>query len=394
MECQVQAPSLAYETPSLRQILTLSSFCMSLNVLHDVVDSLLHVGLLAQLVLGAVFGSPLANLLPEEVQKTVQALGYLGLLLLVFEGGMATRLDILSGPKMFLLAFVTGTIGILMPIALSMILLPFAFSFTFLESFVVSVSLSSTSLGTILAVITASGSSKDEGEKCSIPSGSTQHLPPGDTANGGSDHVQRLDAFLPVHSTEHMEPTQHTSGFVNTRVGTILIGAAMLADIVVLVLSSVIHSLGAVADANAPVSAWPIARPFITSFLLIGCTVLSVRFIAKPVISQGFGLQNRTCIMSKLRNLFRPLWPQIGMLLWLAILSAFVSISDEIDSTDLIGAFCAGAFLVYSYKARPEGAYLSWDPARAFSAVKLVMCEYRLLMSRNENTGGMPHKYL
>ncbi|PWN34702.1 uncharacterized protein FA14DRAFT_167294 [Meira miltonrushii] len=364
MECLNQAPSLAYEAPSLQVILTLSALLFGINVLHDVIDDLLHVGLLAQLILGAVFGAPLANILPSEVQKAVQALGYLGLLLLVFEGGMTTRLDILSSPKTLILAFVTGTIGILMPIALSMILLPFAYSFTYLESFVVGVSLSSTSLGTTLAVIGTASPKEDEKEKKN----------PGNNNDIGMPILGDGQLDTPAVTSTDISATQNEqrlSGIMNTRIGTILIGAALLDDIVALVLSSVVQSLGSIAI-------WPVIRPFMSSFLLILGTVVLVRFVIKPLAPFSIRICNQSQRVHSFLAKFHTFWPRLGMLLWLAIICAFVSIADKIDSTDLIGAFCAGAFMIYAYKALPARSFKRLDPFHAFDEVKVIM--HRILV--------------
>jgi Kef-type K+ transport system membrane component KefB len=377
MECLNQAPSLAYEAPSLQVILTLSAFLIGINVLHDIIDDLLHVGLLAQLILGAVFGAPLANILPSEVQKSIQALGYLGLLLLVFEGGMTTRLDILSSPKTLILAFLTGTIGILMPIALSMILLPFAYSFTYLESFVVGVSLSSTSLGTTLAVIGTASPKKDEKEK-KDPIGDTdgirlQSIREVRLPSSSTDTPAANRAELPI-----TQNGQKLSGIMNTRIGTILIGAALLDDIIALVLSSVVRSLGSIANGKEQLKPWPIVRPFLSSFLLISGTVVLVRFVIKPLAPFSIRLQNHSQRVCGILAKFHLIWPRLGVLLWLAIICAFVSIADEIDSTDLIGAFCAGAFMIYAYKALPDRGFERLDPNHAFDEVKMIM--HRILV--------------
>jgi Kef-type K+ transport system membrane component KefB len=342
--CSNVAPSLSYVKPSLQTILTLSAFLLSLNVLHDVFDRLLYAGILAQVVLGAVFGAPLANILSADVQSAVQSLGYLGLLLLVYEGGRSTRLDILSSPSTFFLALATGLTGIAMPIVLSMVLLPFAFQYTFLQSFVVGAALSSTSLGTTLAVIsaTASASTDAQPEKGSLP----------DTRDDNA-------------AEQRQATTAEKQGFLDTRIGTILIGAALLDDIVALVLSSVIESLGGIQAGGGKLKVWPIVRPILTSILLLVGTILVARVVAKllpRLPRRGFNKR------------LHPYLPALGVTLWLAIVCAFISIADEIDSTDLIGTFCAGAFMVHVFDALrsssdPMTSVDAMNPDRAFYAV-------------------------
>jgi Kef-type K+ transport system membrane component KefB len=86
---------LPYETPSIIQLLTLGSFLVLLPAFKLIFQRLVFAGILGPLVLGIIYGVPLANILTHEWQETFLALGYLGLILLIFEGGMATRLDLL-----------------------------------------------------------------------------------------------------------------------------------------------------------------------------------------------------------------------------------------------------------------------------------------------------------
>ena len=57
-----------------------------LNAIRVVADYLVHAGVVAEIALGIIYGSPLASLLPLEWETTFTALGYLGLILVVFEG--------------------------------------------------------------------------------------------------------------------------------------------------------------------------------------------------------------------------------------------------------------------------------------------------------------------
>lgn len=77
---------LSYQEPSLVHLLVVGSFLYLLNVARVVADHLLYAGLVAEIALGIVYGSPLANTLPVEWETTFTALGYLGLILVVFEG--------------------------------------------------------------------------------------------------------------------------------------------------------------------------------------------------------------------------------------------------------------------------------------------------------------------
>lgn len=78
--------ALAYHEPGIQIILMQSSFLLVLNWVNALLDKLIYCGLIGQLLIGMAWGVPGANWLGLDVQKTVQQLGYLGLLLLVYEG--------------------------------------------------------------------------------------------------------------------------------------------------------------------------------------------------------------------------------------------------------------------------------------------------------------------
>lgn len=374
-QCVDRAPSLAYHEPSLQAILILSTFLVALNVFHDIVDALLHTGILAQLVLGAIFGAPLTDILPADVQSAIQMLGYLGLLLLVVEGGMSTRLDILSSPRTFLLAMVTGLTGIAMPIALSMALLPFAYRFTYLESFVVGASLSSTSLGTTLAVIQATMSSTSAHTQEKMQAQHQEQVSGQELAEVGQyDQPASSQSESQGQNAAKGLTTPNESGILNTRIGTILIGAALLDDIVALVLSSVIASLGKVLEGSGQLTPWSVVRPILTSILLLLGTIVAARFLFKPA-APWLARQIQRLSHTSTPVVFRSLWPQAGIMLWLAIVCAFISVADEIDSTTLIGAFCAGSFTVYAFGALQQSSSTSFkalNPLSAYESIHFV----------------------
>lgn len=51
-----------------------------------IADRLLYAGLLGEIVVGIIFGKPLGAILHDSWEQTFLALGYIGLLLIVFEG--------------------------------------------------------------------------------------------------------------------------------------------------------------------------------------------------------------------------------------------------------------------------------------------------------------------
>lgn len=67
-------------------ILVLTGFLLLLNGVNNFLDSILYCGLVGQVLVGILFGTPGAKLLSDTVETTVSNLGYLGLILLVYEG--------------------------------------------------------------------------------------------------------------------------------------------------------------------------------------------------------------------------------------------------------------------------------------------------------------------
>lgn len=80
------AASLPYHEPGLEDILILSAFLLALNLVNSVLDRTLYCGLVGQVFVGVAWGTPGAGWLSEPVEHAVVQLGYLGLIMIVFEG--------------------------------------------------------------------------------------------------------------------------------------------------------------------------------------------------------------------------------------------------------------------------------------------------------------------
>ena len=82
----MKSSTFVYEETPLIELLVLSSFIYLLNAFGSGLEKLLHAGLIAQIGVGIVYGPPLGNILPQNWLGSLQALGNLGLILLVFQG--------------------------------------------------------------------------------------------------------------------------------------------------------------------------------------------------------------------------------------------------------------------------------------------------------------------
>jgi len=80
------APPLPYHEPSPAHLLTLLSLFPALSFAEWAANRLLRAGLIGQVLIGLLYGAPVGNILPETWQEAFLALGYLGLVLIIFEG--------------------------------------------------------------------------------------------------------------------------------------------------------------------------------------------------------------------------------------------------------------------------------------------------------------------
>lgn len=79
-------PSLPYHEPDIVTILVCSSLLLLLNLVNAALDRLVYCGLLGQVFLGIAWGTPGTKWLSLEVEQVIVQLGYLGLILVVYEG--------------------------------------------------------------------------------------------------------------------------------------------------------------------------------------------------------------------------------------------------------------------------------------------------------------------
>ncbi|KAF7366376.1 putative Na(+)/H(+) antiporter GerT [Mycena sanguinolenta] len=143
--------TIAYTTPNVPTILTVGSFLYLINLAEAIFARFLNAGLLGSLCVGVLFGPEVSNILPEAIQSAVITIGYIGLLLIVFEAGLSTNLSLLF--ENILLSCTIALSGMFLPIGISMLLLRFGFGYHVLQSFAAGAALSSTSLGTTLTIL-------------------------------------------------------------------------------------------------------------------------------------------------------------------------------------------------------------------------------------------------
>jgi len=133
--------------------------------------------------------------------------------------------------------------------------------------------------------------------------------------------------------------------FSQTRVGTVLISAAILDDVCGLVLVSVIHQLRGLADGGGNLG-WIIGRPILASGLMAVLTPLIAKFILGPVF--------RGCIEAR----FARFKHVSNIVLMVLILCAFLAIAAYAGASVLFGSFLAGTVLSSLPSRHSEGPFV------------------------------------
>ncbi|GFF53566.1 hypothetical protein IFM46972_09810 [Aspergillus udagawae] len=217
--------ALAYHEPGIETILILTSFLLALNWVNALLDKLIYCGLIGQLLIGMAWGVPGANWIELDVQKTIQQLGYLGLLLLVYQGGLSTSFSQLKSN--FVLSSVVAITGVCVPMGLSFVLMSLL-SATPLQALAAGASLCSTSIGTTFTILS-------------------------------------------------------TTGLAKTRLGVVLGSAAMMDDVAGLVMVQIISNLGGASQESSfdPVV---VVRPILVAFGFALGLLLICRFVVAVVV--------------------------------------------------------------------------------------------------------------
>ncbi|CVK97072.1 related to Na+/H+ antiporter [Fusarium mangiferae] len=269
--------SLPYHEPSITVIAILSSFLLLLSLINYGLDKIAYCGLIGQIALGIAWGTPGAKWLSREVEDAIVQLGYLGLILLVFEGGLSTSFRSLKANLG--LSSIAATTGIVLPIGLSFAVMPML-NATPLQAFAAGAALCSTSLGTTFTIL-------------------------------------------------------GTSGLSATRLGVVLTSAAMMDDVIGLIMVQVISNLGG--DAFDAIT---VVRPVVVSLGFAIVIPVLCRFIVLPLTIRlnAFRNANPTSRISNVLAMSQTAFViHTGYLLGIVIGATFAGTSS------LLAAYIAGA---------------------------------------------------
>ncbi|KAM0199481.1 hypothetical protein ACHAPI_003242 [Fusarium lateritium] len=269
--------SLPYHEPSITTIAILSGFLLLLNLINHGLDKLAYCGLIGQVALGIAWGTPGAKWLSRDVEDAVVQLGYLGLILLVFEGGLSTSFKSLKANLG--LSSIVATTGILLPIGFTFAVMSML-NATPLQAFSAGAALCSTSLGTTFTIL-------------------------------------------------------GTSGLSATRLGVVLTSAAMMDDVIGLIMVQVISNLG-----GDTFDAITVVRPIMVSLAFAIVIPIMCRFIVVPVTTRlnSFREANPTSNISKALSL-----RQTAFVIHTAYLLGIVVGATFAGTSSLLAAYIAGA---------------------------------------------------
>lgn len=290
---------MSYNAPSLPHLILTAAFLTLLPVTSHLSALLTNTDILGPLTLGILWCSPFlpapAPLLPQAYLPFLSYLGYVGLLLLIFDAGISTPTSLLLDLRNLSASVLVGLTGILVPIALSIALFHGVFGFPVLTAFAAGAALCSTSLGTTVSLL--SGQMK------------------------------------------------------KSRVGAVLMSAALLDDVVGLVIAGVIENLVPDAEGGGDEGGveWrTIVRPvFVSVAYALGTPVLAIlarKALRSGKVRVGLGVRRRLAGTLKVTKAHVNLFVIIGTLI------AFVATSHLAGTSELFGAYLAGAFLGYVFE--------------------------------------------
>ncbi|OOF99064.1 hypothetical protein ASPCADRAFT_42440 [Aspergillus carbonarius ITEM 5010] len=265
--------ALPYEEPSISTVLNQTGFLLVLNLINVCLDKLLYCGLIGQLFIGILWGTPGAKWLDRDTETVIQQLGYLGLIMLVYEGGLSTSLP--SVRANLWLSIAVALTGIGTPMALSFILMELV-SATPLQAFAAGAALSATSLGTTFTILS-------------------------------------------------------TTGLIKTRLGTVTTSAAMLDDVVGLVMVQIITNIGGSSDSFSAVT---VIRPVFVSIGFGVGVVLGCRLCIRPILRIIFAKRDKLPAFTKTI--------QFAFLAYTCLLIGLVAGATYAGTSNLFAAYLAG----------------------------------------------------
>ncbi|KKF95728.1 hypothetical protein CFO_g1937 [Ceratocystis platani] len=277
---------IEYLEPNLVEILIFISFFFLLSISEWISSKVFKVGPIGQMIVGMLYGVPIGNILTIPMQQVFVGLGYIGLVLIMFEGGLTLNLDSMKGH--YRIVIFSGTVALMVPMAVSFGFLYAGLDYGAVETFIVGAALSATSLS---------------------------------------------HTFLVIHTVVK------DYDFSRTRIGTILIGAVVLNDMVGLVTSpETDHEKKSLATA--------IWRPIVAAIGIAIVMPLLTKYLFGPVF----------------RWYVEPYFVRFkhvsNITLMVFTLAAFMTLASYCGTSMLFGAFVGGLVLSRLPCIHPDAPFM------------------------------------
>jgi Kef-type K+ transport system membrane component KefB len=354
MTSDVSSAALSYHEPGIVTILIQASFLLLLNCVNYVLDRIVYCGLIGQILIGIAWGTPGSRWLGPESEQVVVQLGYLGLVLLVYEGISTVMVGIIDHAprsKVFITLLCPHPLGWtsldslhfcaynnlscvdVLPSMSSQFRPHFSFSFFTLTKLLTGGL--STSFPSLKANLTLSTFIALTGIAIPIALSFTlQGLT-------GATPLQSFAAGAALCSTSlgTTFTILGTSGLTNTRLGTVLTSAAMMDDVVGLVMVQVISNLG---SSKLSFDAVTVVKPVFVSIGFAVVCPLACRLIVGPLtirLNQYRSKKPSGWICQALTRY------ETAFVIHTSLLLAMVTASTYAGTSNLFAAYLAGAMV-------------------------------------------------
>ncbi|KAG8993930.1 Hsp70 ATPase ssc1 [Tulasnella sp. JGI-2019a] len=295
------ARSAPYGPLNAVDVLVLSSFIYLLNVSRHVAKYLISAGSVGELIIGMIYGTPITQWLHEYLQKATHDLGFIGVILLIFEGGLFTHLEELQ--RNIFLSMTVASTGVIVPMGLSFLLLCVGYGYPISTAFASGAALATTSLGTTFFILSTQ----------------TPYDPDGPE----------------VHCPDAAKDIRHT------RIGSVLQSAALIDDVIGLVLVSIVPIVTGelIFGTYNRTLAEAIARPIGVSMALF------LLIVVRPVREAITLMINKLCDVLLKPKFARTSECSILLFLLVLILSGIVAGVYYAGASPLLGAWVAGCLI-------------------------------------------------
>jgi Kef-type K+ transport system membrane component KefB len=191
-------------------------------------------------------------------------------------GGMSN--DIAQLKLTILISTLVAITGILCPIGISLIYLKYAYGYSTIEAFAAGASLSSTSMGTTFTILSS-------------------------------------------------------TNLAQSKVGVVLVSAALIDDIAGLIIAGIISLLAS--DYNTVGLGWTIARPLVASLCVIAIPIPVTRFILAP------------CYSKAKKWIPERYFKSLNLFIIIGLMSSMATIARYAGTSSLLGGFIAGMIVAY-----------------------------------------------